>query len=62
MSEEEARQAAWRAALAMSQNDRHIAAVLVRNTEFDVLRRLVSAQLPGGEMEYWELVEKELRK
>lgn len=56
-----ARATSWRHALNLAGGDRQVAAALSKTAELDVIRRLVSATLPGGEAEYWQLVDKELR-
>lgn len=59
---EAAKNAAWRAAMAMSQNSRNRAAEATTTAQLKVIRDLLSAKLAGGEAEFWDLVEKELRK
>ncbi|HEX6052758.1 MAG TPA: hypothetical protein VFZ21_26010 [Gemmatimonadaceae bacterium] len=58
---ERARATSWRTALSMTGGDRQAASVISKTAELDVIRRLVSATLPGGEAEFWQLVDKELR-
>lgn len=48
---------AWFAARSVSCDNREAASVVMRTAELTVLRRLVAAQLAGGEAEYWKLVE-----
>lgn len=62
MSADEAKLAAWRGALAVSQDHRNVAAAVLHDAELAVLRRLAAAHLPGGEAEYWQLVEQEVRR
>lgn len=59
---EDARQAAWRGAMAVSQNRRNLAASMTITAELSVMRGLLARGLPGGEAEYWTMVETELRK
>lgn len=59
---DEARRSVRRAALALSKNQRHLAEQVETAAQLTVIRRLLSAQLPGGEAEFWQLVEVELRK
>lgn len=51
---------AWRAARSLAQHDGEAATALTRRAELAVIRRFVTAQLPGDEAEYWQLVEQEL--
>ena len=59
---EAARKAAWRAAMAMSMNQRNAAAAASTAAQLKVIRDLLSAKLAGGEAEFWDLVERELLK
>lgn len=58
MSDAEAK--AWRAARSLAGHDGEAATAITRRAELAVLRRLLAQQLPGGEAEYWGLVEREL--
>ena len=58
---DEAKQAAWRAALAISRDHRNVAATTFRLAEMTVIRQQIASMMPGGERRYWELVEQELR-
>lgn len=54
---------AWRTARTLAPDeDRLVASAILMAAERDVLRRLVCAQLPGGEVEYWALVEQEVKR
>lgn len=58
-----AKDSAWRAARGLApEEDRMVASAIIMAAERDVLRRLLCAQLPGGEAEYWALVEQELKR
>lgn len=57
-----ARDAAWRAALAISGNSRTMASAASRDAQMKILRQVVSRVLPGGETEFWAMVEMELRR
>ncbi len=58
-----ARDAVFRAAIAVSVNNRGLAQRVTEGAEMAVLRKIVcDALLPGGEVEYWERVEQELRR
>jgi hypothetical protein len=60
---EYAKKRAWGTARSLAPDeDRMVAAALLMAAERDVLRRLLCAQLPGGEAEYWALVEQELKR
>lgn len=59
---DEAKNAAWRAAQAIAQHRRNLAAETMRAAEIQVLRTALAATLPGGEVEYWERVERKLRE
>lgn len=55
-----ARRAAWTAAQRLCGGDSKTAGMVIREVQLDVLRALISKTLPGGEMEFWELVRKEI--
>lgn len=57
-----AREAAWRAALAISGNNRNMASAASRDAQLKIMRQLLARILPGGEMEFWAMVEMELRR
>lgn len=57
-----AKAAVWRAAMAIAMNRRNVAAAASTAAQLKVIRDLLSAKLAGGEAEFWDLVEKELRK
>lgn len=58
-----ARDSVFRAAMAVSQNNRGLASRVAEGAEMAVLRRIiVDSLLPGGELEYWAKVEEELRR
>lgn len=59
---EAAKNAAWRAAMALSMNQRNLAAAASTAAQLKVIREILSAKLAGGEAEFWDLVERELRK
>lgn len=44
----------------ISGHARTATTVLVRGAELNVIRRLLSASLPGGEVDYWRLVKEDL--
>jgi len=48
--------------MAISQNSRNKAAEATTAAQIKVIRDLLSAKLAGGEAEFWDLVEKEMRK
>lgn len=58
---ERAKQAAWRAAHDLA-GDSVLTARLIRSSELAVIRRLLAAQLPGGEARFWELVKQEIER
>lgn len=58
----EARSAALRAAVTASANDPQLANSVLLGAELAVIRRLVAATLPTGEIGYWQIVEQELRR
>ena len=58
----EARQAVWRAAMSVSLNRRDLAQRVQEGAEMHVIRKLLAAMIPGGEVGYWQLVEAELRR
>lgn len=62
MSIKDARDAAWRAAMAMAQNNRSRASEVEAKAQLVVIRRILGAMLAGGEAEFWAQVEVELRK
>lgn len=41
---------------------RQVSSELETRAQLTVVRRLLGAMLPGGESEFWQLVEKELRR
>lgn len=58
-----AKDRAWCAARTLARKeDRLVASAIIMAAERDVIRRLLCAQLPGGEAEYWALVEQELKR
>lgn len=57
---DKAKTAAYRAARDLTHSDPALTHNLVRSVELTILRRLVSKQLPGGEAEFWRLVEEEI--
>jgi hypothetical protein len=57
-----ARDATWKMAMQRGLQREEIASPIVLNAELEVLRRLISGQLPGGEVEYWALVGEELKR
>lgn len=59
---EKAKTDAFRAAFTLARRDPNLAGIVHDRCELAVLRRLVSKQLPGGEVEYWRLVEEEIRR
>lgn len=65
---ESAKSRAWRTARTLVPEEDRLVAIsvalsaIMTAAERDVLRRLVCAQLPGGEVEYWGLVEQELKR
>lgn len=60
---DDAKEQAWRTARGLApEEDRMVASALIMAAERDVLRRLLCAQLPGGESQYWALVEQELKR
>lgn len=61
-SEHAARAVTWGEAMRLTAGDQQLASALARTAELSVLRRLVAAQLPGGEVEYWKLVAEELKR
>lgn len=54
--------AAQRAAMALSHNNRNLANAAETRAQLTVVRRILGNMLPGGEAEFWQLVEKELRR
>jgi hypothetical protein len=59
----EARDAVFRAAIAVSANNRGLAQRVTEGAEMSVMRKILcDALLPGGEIEYWKRVEEELRR
>lgn len=48
--------------MAVSMNQRNAAAAASTAAQLKVIRELLSAKLGGGEAEFWDLVERELRK
>lgn len=57
----DAADAAWQTAMRLTDRDRPLAAALMHNAELAVMRELVARLLPGGLVEYWQMVDRELR-
>lgn len=56
------RDAAYRAARVVSAGNADLAASVLLGAELSIIRRLVAASLPTGEVGYWQIVEKELAR
>lgn len=54
--------AAWAEAMRRGVQVPAYASAILDTAERDILRRLVASRLPGGEVEYWGLVEQELKR
>lgn len=57
-----ARDAAFQTALRVAGGSRDLAVGIRDGAELTVIRRLCCARLPGGEAEFWRLVEQELKR
>ena len=59
---EDARSAAWEAVTEMSALTGSPSHEVESRAQLTVIRRVLGSMMPGGEAEFWQLVEKELRR
>lgn len=60
---ESAKDEAWRTAQGLApEGDRLVASAIMMAAELDVMRRILSSQLHGGEAMYWRFVKQELKR